>query len=58
MTFHNVEAHSQEQLCIVVSNFKEANNTTGSYKYSSGDHGNCGLGRLPPHKVHLKTTAV
>lgn len=58
MTFHNVEAHSQEQLCTVVSNFKEANNTTGSYKYSSGEHDNCGSGRLPPHKVHLHTTAV
>ena len=35
MTINNVETHSQEQLCTVTSNFKEANNTAGSYKYSS-----------------------
>jgi hypothetical protein len=42
MTFHNMEAHSQEQLRTVISNFKEANNSAGSSKYSSGDHGSCG----------------
>ena len=41
-TFHNMGAHSQEQLCTLISNFTDANNIAGSYKYSIGDHGSCG----------------